>query len=158
MAHYKEYSNMLYQSVRHIFRNFVKEDVETVLENSIPSKKISVSVDMIGSLKAELIFHYPHETIKNIMNQMTAGNDKTSTKRKTVSILEDVACEISNMMSGTFINHLQFIGHDLDVTPPEIQEGDEDYVRSLYESVSLSFSSEVGFFDVDFYYREMEDE
>jgi CheY-specific phosphatase CheX len=60
------------------------------------------------------------------------------------------------MITGNFVTQRQYAGYELRVTPPEIQEGDEDYVRALYDSLTLSFTSSLGPFDMDLYYREEE--
>ena len=49
---------------------------------------------------------------------------------------------------------MQYLDHDLEVSPPEIQEEKEEYIRTLFETVNLSFDSAFGGFDVDFYYKE----
>jgi len=146
---YRKYNDYLYRSAVFVFRNFIKDELEPVSEYTPAKKLILTSVDVVGTLKGELLFRFPKETIGKIAERMIPG-----LKKKNAALLEDVACELSNMVTGTFVNHLQFLKHELEVLPPEILDGDEEYVRTLYDSVNLSFQGQVGFFDIDFYFKE----
>lgn len=147
---YHQLNDWLFRAVDHIFSNFLQDKVQLVMESSVAGQVLLVSVDLRGSIKGELIYRYSKETIKKAMKHISPN------KRGTKENLEDVASELSNMITGSFINQLQYADYELRVTPPEIQEGDEEYVRALYESLALSFTSSMGPFDMDLYYREEE--
>lgn len=152
MSDYKIYRNYLTKSVYHIFKNLLQDaGIESVYDNPTSSSLLRISVDMRGSIKGEILFHYPRNTIKNVFHAMNGAN---APKRISKETLVDVASELSNMITGTFVNQMQFVDHNIDVSPPELQEDDEEYIRTLYENVNLSFRGQMGTFDIDFYYRE----
>ncbi len=152
MSNYKVYSNYLAKSVHHIFRNlFADSNIEIVYDSQIDNNMLSVSVDMAGSIKGELILHFPKKTVLSIYHFMYSPKKGA---RISADALIDVASELSNMITGTFVNQMQFIDHQLDVSPPELLDGQEEYIRTLYENVNLSFRSSYGGFDLDFYFRE----
>ena len=65
----------------------------------------------------------------------------------------DVAGELANLITGTFANQMQFLNHELRLSPPEVEE-DPITLKTFYENINLSFKSSFGGFDIDLYYKE----
>jgi CheY-specific phosphatase CheX len=106
---------------------------------------------MDGSISGEILYYFPRETIKKILDKMMPSQMGKKLLKKT---LHDAANELGNMITGTFVNQMQYLNHEIFVSPPEVQEQREEYMRTLFETVNLSFDCELGGFDIDFFYKE----
>lgn len=151
MSQYRIYSKCLIRSVEYIFNNLLEQEfIDLSAETQAKNGTLTVSVEVAGTLQGELIYLYPQATIRKVFGKMMPNGPKKMGKNAMV----DVAKELSNMITGNFVNQMQYLDHDIIVHPPEIRDEKEEYMRALFESVNLSFTSSLGGFDVDFYYRE----
>jgi CheY-specific phosphatase CheX len=150
MSNYRRYSLLIVRSVDHIFKNFLNDPkVEEVFEAQSSGKDSKVAIEIEGTLKGELVFNIPVKTLDLITKKMVP--DLTS--RSLRQYHRDVAGEIANLITGTFANQLQFLKHEVRLSPPEIDD-DPISLKALYDNINLSFRSSFGGFDVDLYYRE----
>jgi len=149
MSNYNTYSKVLTKSVRHIFKNFLKDDaLEEVYETQSSAEDHQVAVEINGSLEGEIVINLPGDTLNKISKCFT-GNTK---KRITKSVSADVAGELANLITGTFANLMQYAEYDIILAPPEFND-DPIQIKTLYENVNMSFQSSFGGFDIDLYYR-----
>lgn len=149
MSEYDTYTKVLTRSVNHIFKNFLKDSViEEVYETQSSKKDHKVAVEINGSLEGEIVINIPSTTLNKISKCFTGDSKKRITK----SVSADVAGELANLITGTFANLMQYIEHDIILSPPEFND-DPIQIKTLYENINISFISSFGGFDVDLYYR-----
>ncbi len=150
MSNYRKYSHLIVRSVDHIFKNFLNDTrIEEVFEAQSSGKDSKVAIEIEGTLSGELVFNIPVKTLDLITKKMIP--DLTS--RAVRQYHHDVAGEIANLISGTFANQLQFLKHEVRLSPPEIDD-DPISLKTFYENINLSFKSSFGGFDIDLYYKE----
>lgn len=150
MEKYKRYSYILSRSVDHIFKHFLNDaTIEEVFETQSGQKDPKVSIEFDGTLSGELIINLPHKTLEHITRRMVPEAKGRTLKR----YYGDIAGEIANLITGTFANQLQFLNHNVRLSPPEVDD-DPITLKTFYENINLSFKSTYGGFDIDFYYRE----
>lgn len=149
MSEYKKFSRYLVRSVDHIFRNFLEDDnVVEVYESQSAEKDPRVAVEIKGGLEGELLINFPVKTLDLLTKKFLNTKSSRSVKKS----YPDVAGELANLITGTFANQLQFMNYDIRLSPPEYEE-DPIQIKALYDNVNLSFLTQYGGFDVDFYYR-----
>jgi len=150
MSNYEAYSKILTKSVNHIFKKFLNDNgVTEVFEAQASEKDPQIAIEIMGTLKGELLINMPQATLTQISRHFI-GDPKA---RITKSVSADVAGELAYLITGTFANLMQYAEHDLILSPPEFND-DPISIKALYDNVNMSFSSSFGGFDVDFYYRE----
>lgn len=150
MSNYEAYSKILTKSVNHIFKKFLNDHaVSEVFEAQASEKDPQVAIEIMGSLKGELLINMPQSTLTQISRHFMGDPKAKITK----SISADVAGELANLITGTFANLMQYAEHDLILSPPEFND-DPISMKALFDNVNMSFTSSFGGFDVDFYYRE----
>ncbi|HNU91537.1 MAG TPA: chemotaxis protein CheX [Spirochaetota bacterium] len=150
MSNYERYSRFIVRSVDHIFKNFLNDhSIEEVYEAQSTEVDPKVAIEIEGTISGELIINLPKKTLGLITRQMIQ-NDNPRALRK---YYNDVAGELANLISGTFANQMQFLNHEIRLSPPEVEE-DPIALKTFYENINLSFKSSFGGFDVDLYYKE----
>lgn len=146
------YSRYLVRSVNHIFKNFLGDKgIEEIYETQCHNEDSWVAVEFDGSMEGEIIINLPDPTLKEITRKFINRNDARSINASK----PDVAGELANLITGTFANQLQYVDHDINLSPPEFTE-DPISIKTLYNNINLSFSSSFGGFDVDLYFKEEE--
>lgn len=149
MNNYEAYSKILTKSVNHIFKKFLNDNaISEVYESQANERDPQVAIEIYGTLSGELVINLPQKTLTQISKKFI-GDSKT---RITKEINADVAGELANLITGTFANLMQYIDHDIKLSPPEFND-DPISIKTLYENVNMSFSSSYGGFDIDLYYR-----
>jgi CheY-specific phosphatase CheX len=144
------FSTIITRSVNHIFENFLSDKmIEEVYETQSSSDGHSVAVEIDGTIRGELIINLPKKTLNSISKKLLNNGKSRLTKKQ----CQDIAGELVNLISGTFVNQLQYADYDLELSAPEFNN-DPIEIKALYDNVNLSFSSSHGGFDVDLYYRE----
>ena len=150
MNNYERYTRILARSVDHIFKNFLQDpDIREVFTSQSNQHDPKVTIELDGTLKGELIINFPESTLQQLTKNFF-GNTKSNLKK----YYPDVAGEIANLITGTFINQLQFVKHNVKPSPPEYNE-EQIPLKTLYENINLSFESRFGGFDIDFYYKDL---
>lgn len=146
----KKYNKGLERAVLHIFNNFLSDSsIKEVTESQSGKKSHIVWIEMNGTFEGEMQITLCDSMIGELVHLF----HKDETLKKTKALIKDVSGEIANLISGTFVNQLQYIGHDIRVSPPEFEE-DPISMKALYENISLSFVSVYGGFDIDIYYKD----
>ena len=149
MNEYETYSKILTKSVNHIFKKFLNDNsIVEVYESQAKKNDPLVAVEIRGTLYGEITINMPQKTLDQISKKFI-GNQKAKVSKST-SV--DIAGELANLISGTFVNLMQYAEHDLTLLPPEFND-DPINMKTLYDNVNISFTSSFGGFDVDFYYR-----
>ena len=149
-SNYQAYSRILTKSVNHIFKKFLNDTlIEEVFEAQAGHRDPQVAVEITGTMKGEVVINIPQKTLAQISKYFVGDPGARLTK----SVYADVACELANMITGTFANLMQYAEHEIVLSPPEFNE-DPISMKALYENVNMSFSSSFGGFDVDLYYRD----
>ncbi|MBP7603614.1 MAG: chemotaxis protein CheX [Spirochaetes bacterium] len=150
MSNYERYSRFIVRSVDHIFKNFLNDHtIEEVYESQSTEVDRKVAIEIEGTISGELVINLPQKTLGLITRRMVQ-NDNPRTLKK---YYNDVAGELANLISGTFANQMQFLNHELRLSPPEVEE-DPITLKTFYENINLSFKSSFGGFDIDLYYKE----
>lgn len=150
MSNYERYSRFIVRSVDHIFKNFLNDHtIEEVYESQSTEVDRKVAIEIEGTISGELVINLPQKTLGLITRRMVQ-NDNPRTLKK---YYNDVAGELANLISGTFANQMQFLNHELRLSPPEVEE-DPIALKTFYENINLSFKSSFGGFDIDLYYKE----
>ncbi len=150
MSNYNTYYKCIVRSVDHIFKNFFKDcSIDEVFDTQSSEKDPVVSVEISGSLTGEIIINLPVKTLNLLIKEMIPNANPRSLKRHHA----DVAGELANLITGTFANQLQFIERNVRLFPPEYND-DPIKMKTLYENINISFTSDFGGFDVDLYYKE----
>jgi CheY-specific phosphatase CheX len=150
MGNYDRYSRFIVRSVDHIFKNFLNDsNIAEVFEPQSKSNMHLVTIEIQGTLSGELIFNLPLRTLDLITKKMIPGANSRSMKKH----YNDVAGELANLISGTFVNQLQFLNHQVRLSPPEVDD-EPAGLRTFFENINLSFVSSYGGFDIDLYYKE----
>lgn len=150
MSNYERYSRFIVRSVDHIFKNFLNDHtIEEVYESQSTEVDRKVAIEIEGTISGELVINLPQKTLGLITRRMVQ-NDNPRTLNK---YYDDVAGELANLISGTFANQMQFLNHELRLSPPEVEE-DPIALKTFYENINLSFKSSFGGFDIDLYYKE----
>lgn len=150
MNSYDQYSRYLVRSVNHIFKHFLDDtSIEEVYETQSSAKDHKVAVEIQGSLCGEIVINLPKQTLDMITKKFINKTDSRSVKRS----IGDVAGELANLITGTLANQLQYADHEIRLSPPEFND-DPIAMKALYENINISFSSQYGGFDVDFYFKE----
>jgi len=136
--------------VDQIFKNFLSDtSIAEVYETQCRGQEPKVSIEFEGTLSGEIIINLPRKTLDHITKKMIPGFKGRTTKKHH----QDVAGEIANLITGTFANQLQFLDHNVRLSPPELDD-DPITLKTFYENVNLSFTSIYGGFDIDLYYRD----
>ena len=147
----KKYNKGLERSVVHIFNNFLSDtSIREVTDSQAGSKHHNVWLEMNGTFEGEMQI----TLTDNLITELIHFFHKDRNIRKTRHVIHDVIGEIANLISGTFVNQLQYIGHDIKLSPPEFEE-DPISMKALYNNISLSFESALGGFDIDIYYKDI---
>lgn len=150
MSNYQRYSNFIVRSVDHIFKNFLNDPtVEEVFESQASQRDPKIVIEINGTLVGELLFNMPVKTLDLITKQMVPVTGMRSARK----YHHDVGGELANLISGTFVNQLQFLRHNVRLSPPEFGE-DPITLKTFYENINLSFKSSFGGFDVDLFYKD----
>ena len=150
MDSYSRYSKYLVRSVSHIFKNFLEDpEVEEIYVSQAVDTDHKVAVELTGTIAGEIIITIPERTLNQITRKFVASKDSRALKKS----YGDVAGELANLITGTFANHLQYNSHNVRLSAPEFND-DPITIKALYENINLSFSSQYGGFDIDFYYRD----
>ncbi len=150
MSNYDAYSKILTKSVNHIFKKFLNDSyISEVFETQASDKDPQIAIEIMGTLKGELVINIPQKTLTQISRHFIGDPKAKITK----SISADVAGELANLITGTFANLMQYAEHELVLSPPEFNE-DPISIKALYDNVNMSFRSSFGGFDIDFYYRD----
>ncbi|MCU0844553.1 MAG: chemotaxis protein CheX [Spirochaetes bacterium] len=150
MSNYERYSRFIVRSVDHIFKNFLNDPtIEEVYEAQSSRVDRKVAIEIEGTISGELIINLPQKTLGLITRRMVQNDNPRALKK----YYNDVAGELANLISGTFANQMQFLNHELRLSPPEVEE-DPIALKTLYENINLSFKSSFGGFDIDLYYKE----
>ncbi len=150
MSNYERYSRFIVRSVDHIFKNFLNDHtIEEVYESQSTEVDRKVAIEIEGTISGELVINLPQKTLGLITRRMVQ-NDNPRTLKK---YYDDVAGELANLISGTFANQMQFLNHEIRLSPPEVEE-DPIALKTFYENINLSFKSSFGGFDIDLYYKE----
>lgn len=150
MSNYKKYAVCLERSVKHIFKNFLADDsISDVIESQTDSDDFKVWIELEGTIEGEIEIRLKENTLKEMTRKLT------SSKRVSKASYKDVAGELANLITGTLANQLQYINHNLVLSPPEFDE-DPIQMKTLYENICLSFTSKYGGFDIETYYKENE--
>ncbi len=153
MNEYDIFSKIITRSVNHIFKNFLGDnEIQEVYESQSREKDPQVHVEIDGTLKGEIIINLPKSTL-NLITKKFIGSKNATTIRKNHP---DVAGELANLITGTIANQLQYTDHEITLSPPEYND-DPIQLKTLYENINLSFNSSYGGFDVDFYYRDIDE-
>jgi len=153
MSEYDTYSKVIVRSVNHIFTKFLNdEEIEEVYETQSGVKDPWVAVEIGGTLKGEIKINLPRKTLNHITEKFIGSSNARSIKKHG----NDVAGELANLITGTVANQLQYIDHDILLSPPEFID-DPISIKALYENVNLSFYSSYGGFDIDFYFKSNEE-
>lgn len=152
MSGRQTYSKMITHAVSYIFKHFLDDaSISEIYETQSSEKSYITAVEIKGTLKGEILISMPMATLELITRKF-AGKTKGKALERSC---QDVAGELTNMITGTFANQMQFAGHNLYLQPPEVNE-DPISMKALYENINLSFSSAFGGLDVDLYYKESE--
>lgn len=150
MDNYRRYSHFIVRSVDHIFKTFLGDaTIEEVFDTQSSKKDPWVVIEIEGTISGELVINLPHKTLDRITRRMLPDIRGRSLKK----YRDEVAGELANMITGTFVNQLQFLKHNVRLSPPEFNE-DPLTLKTFYENINLSFRSCFGGFDVDLYYRD----
>lgn len=152
MSNYrKKYNKGLERAVLHIFNNFLLDtSIKEVTEAQAVQKNHLVWIEMSGTFEGEMQITLSDDLVSALVS-FFHKNEKV---KKTKSVIHDVTGEIANLISGTFVNQLQYIGHDIKVSPPEFEE-DPISMKALYDNICLSFSSTLGGFDIEIFYKDL---
>lgn len=150
MDNYDRYSKYIARSVDHIFKNFLNDhSIQEVFETQSRASDPKVTVEISGSMTGEIIINLPAKTLNLLTKKVIPGVGNRSLKK----YHEDVAGEIANLITGTFANQLQFFDHHVRLSAPDFND-DPIVLKTFYENINLSFSSDLGGFDIDLYYKE----
>ncbi|MGV7929948.1 MAG: chemotaxis protein CheX [Spirochaetota bacterium] len=150
MSNYERYSRFIVRSVDHIFKNFLNDPtIEEVYESQSSEVDRKVAIEIEGTISGELVINLPQKTLGLITRRMVQNDNPRALKK----YYNDVAGELANLISGTFANQMQFLNHELRLSPPEVEE-DPISLKTFYENINLSFKSSFGGFDIDLYYKE----
>lgn len=150
MSNYERYSRFIVRSVDHIFKNFLNDHtIEEVYESQSTEVDRKVAIEIEGTISGELVINLPQKTLGLITRRMVQNDNPRALKK----YYNDVAGELANLISGTFANQMQFLNHELRLSPPEVEE-DPITLKTFYENINLSFKSSFGGFDIDLYYKE----
>jgi len=151
MDNIDRYSRYLLRSVKHIFKKFLEDNsIEEIYETQARETDSRVAVEMEGTIKGELIIYLPEKTLNAVTKKFIGEKNKS----QAVEHYQDVAGELANLVSGTFVNQMQYEDHNILLFPPEFDD-DPIAMKTLYENINLSFSSSYGGFDVDLYFKEV---
>jgi CheY-specific phosphatase CheX len=144
------YMRYLVRSVGHIFRYFLDDStVEEIFETQAGYADPQVAVEISGTMVGEIIINLPKKTLDRITMKFINSENLRTIRR----CHGDIAGELANLITGTFANQMQYVNHSLRLNAPEFND-DPIAIKTLYENINLSFSSEYGGFDIDFYYKE----
>lgn len=150
MSNYERYSRFIVRSVDHIFKNFLNDPtIEEVYESQSSEVDRKVAIEIEGTICGDLVINLPQKTLGLITRRMVQNDNPRALKK----YYNDVAGELANLISGTFANQMQFLNHELRLSPPEVEE-DPISLKTFYENINLSFKSSFGGFDIDLYYKE----
>jgi CheY-specific phosphatase CheX len=150
MSNYERYSKYLIRSVNHIFKHFLDDaSIEEVYETQSSKKDHRVAVEIQGSICGEIVINLPKQTLDMITKKFINRSDARSIRRSH----GDVAGELANLITGTLANQLQYADHEIRLSPPEFND-DPIAIKALYENINISFNSQYGGFDIDFYFKE----
>ncbi|MFW5807944.1 MAG: chemotaxis protein CheX [Spirochaetota bacterium] len=146
----RKYEKALVRSVLHIFNNFFSDETaEEAYQTQSSSSGDHVWIEIAGSFSGEIVISLPHDTLVNLIRIFhPRSQEKTLMKHK-----NDVIGEMANLITGTFANQLQYLNHDIRLSPPEFDE-EPIQMKALYHNINCSFMTTYGGFDVDLYYKE----
>ncbi len=147
----RKYEKALTRSVIHIFTNFFKdEQIQESFHTQTIKNDTKVWIEITGSFTGEIVITLKDETLKGLIRLFHPRvKEKTLLKHK-----DDVIGEMANLITGTFANQLQYLDHDIRLSPPEFEE-DPIQMKALYNNINCSFNSSYGGFDVDLYYKDV---
>jgi CheY-specific phosphatase CheX len=146
---YRQYSKCLENSIVHIFNNlFNDKSISEIYDSQSSGKAPTVAIEFEGSFHGEILFSLPKKTLKALNKKVNPEIKKMSS-----SHYNDLAGEIANLVTGTLANQLQYIQHEITLNPPEF---DKDIIKlkTFYDTITMSFVSDFGGFDVDLYYKD----
>lgn len=147
---YGKYSKCFERSVRHIFNNFLKDQsIANVVENQATEDDLTVWIEVEGSFRGEVILRIPEKTLTKITVKLNPTLKGAALKK----MCFDVLGEIANMITGTYANQLQYLEHEIFLSPPEF-ETDPISLKTFYENVSFSFVTDFGGFDAEVYFKD----
>ncbi|MCP4137716.1 MAG: chemotaxis protein CheX [bacterium] len=154
MSNHNRYSKLIVRSVNHIFSKFLDDDsIEEIYETQAGQHDPQVAVEIKGTIKGEIIINLPHTTLDHITKKFIGVSSSKNTIKNSHG---DVAGELANLITGTFANQLQYVNHELVLSPPEFND-DPIEMKALFDNVNLSFSSSYGGFDIDLYFKDLEE-
>lgn len=147
---YRRYSKCLERSVLHIFNNlFQDKSITEIYESQSKKSAPMVAIEFDGTFQGEILFSVPKSTLKALGKKINPD----FTSKMTKSHYNDIAGELANMITGTLANQLQYIDHNIRLYPPEFDQ-DMINLKTFYDTITMSFTSEFGGFDIDLYYKD----
>lgn len=153
MADYaRKYAKGIENSVKHIFSQFLDDaEVKEVFSpqtNDI-DKCSRVWIEIEGTIEGEIVIILPQKTLSKLTKYFHPKARGKALKEGMI----DVSGEIANLITGTLANQLQYIDHNVLVSPPEFDD-EPIQMKALYENISISFITKYGGFDVELYYKD----
>jgi len=150
MNSYEKYSHCLVRSIYYVFKNFFYDDsIDEVFKTQSSKTEPKVYIEFTGTLFGEIVINFPVKTLNKLIIQIMPDVNPRSVKKHRA----EVAGEIANLVTGTFANHLQYLNHEVKLSPPEYNN-DPISMKTFFDNINLSFESMFGGFDVDLYYKE----
>lgn len=148
----RKYEKALVRSVIHIFTNFFQDEmIREEFSTQTVKQDTKVWIEISGTISGEIVISLRDETLAGLIRKFHPRvRDKSLDKYK-----DDVIGEMANLITGTFANQLQYVNHDIRLSPPEFEE-DPIQMKALYNNINCSFTSNFGGFDVDLYYKSSE--
>jgi len=105
--------------------------------------ELDISIGVVGDLKGEVIYRFPHTTSLEMVNIMS-GMEMDSVD----DFVTSAVSEIANIISGNVLTLLA--GHDLncDILPPVLRKPDDTKEYSLRTACCISTSIGAVFLDI----------
>jgi CheY-specific phosphatase CheX len=146
----KKYEKALVRSVIHIFTNFFSdESIKEEYSTQTSEDDTKVWIEISGTFAGEVEITLTKATLNGLIKKFHPRvQDRYLSKHKA-----DVIGELANLITGTLANQLQYLNHDIRLSPPEFEE-DPIQMKALYKNINCSFLCSYGGFDVDLYYKD----
>ena len=151
MNPYQDYANLMTKSVNHIFQTLLNDQsLREIYDSSLREKEdsLKVAVEFKGTLRGEIVILFSKKTLTEIAKVFFSGTSSRVSKK----MREDVAGELANLITGTFANQIQYLQHDILLSPPEINN-DPIQIKALYDNINVPFESSFGKFEVDLFFK-----
>ncbi|WP_027398474.1 chemotaxis protein CheX [Anaerovorax odorimutans] len=98
-------------------------------------EELDISIGVIGDLKGEVIYRFPHETSLHMVNIMS-GMEVDSVDEFVTSAIS----EIANIISGNVLTILAEKDYKCDILPPVKYEADDSKEYAMREAYCISTS------------------